>query len=55
MTTCEMNGPSSLNKFDSRLRNVWSLMPLDVVTNNVQTRSIIGDVQVTNKVIGNRR
>ena len=30
-------------------------MPLDVVTNNVQTRSIIVDVQVTNKVIGNRR
>ena len=30
-------------------------MPLDVVTNNVQTRSIIDDVQVTNKVIGNRR
>ena len=30
-------------------------MPLDVVTNNVQTRSIISDVQVTNKVTGNRR
>ena len=30
-------------------------MPLDVVTNEVQTRSNIGDVQVTNKVIGNRR
>ena len=50
-----MNGPSSLNKFDSRLRNLWSLMPLDVVTNEVQTRRIIGDVQVTNNVIGNRR
>ena len=30
-------------------------MPLDVLTNEVQTRSNIGDVQVTNKVIGNRR
>ena len=30
-------------------------MPLDVVTNEVQTRRIIGDVQVTNNVIGNRR
>lgn len=30
-------------------------MPLDLVTDKVQTRSIIGDVQVTNKVIGNRR
>ena len=30
-------------------------MPLDVVTNNVQTRSIFSDVQVTNKVTGNRR
>ena len=30
-------------------------MPLDVVTDNVQTRNIIGDVQVTNKITGNRR
>ena len=50
-----MNGPSSLNKFDSGSRNLWSLMPLDVVTDNVQTRNIIGDVQVTNKITGNRR